>query len=158
MKKIILLLFTFTCTIMVSAQKNNLNDLVSNETAVKKVVEQFLTAAGNYDYDAMVPLFSENANIGGVSFKNGKWKTYTLTLDEFIELLKSESDPIKYTEPVSKYTIHISEGKLAFVKADAILFKNGKAYTNNYDYFTLINENGDWKIVNGSYVAVPIDK
>jgi ketosteroid isomerase-like protein len=143
---------------MISAQNNDLNELTSNEAAVKQVVEQFLLAAGNYDYDAMTTLFSKNANIGGVSFKNGKWKTYTITLDEFIELLKSESDPIKYTEPVSKFTVHISEGMLAFVKADAVLKRNGKAYTNNFDYFTLINENGDWKIVNGSYVAVPIDK
>jgi hypothetical protein len=46
---------------------------------------------------------------------------------------------------------------LAFVKADAVLSRSGKPQSNNYDYFTLIKENGKWKILNGSYVSIPID-
>jgi len=120
-------------------------------------VERFLTAAGNYDVDSMPEMFSDKANIGGASFRNGQWNTITMTFVDFLELLKSESNPTKYTEPVSKFTIHIDEGMLAFVKADAILIKNGKPPRNNFDYFTLIKENGNWKILNGSYVSVPIE-
>jgi hypothetical protein len=46
---------------------------------------------------------------------------------------------------------------LAFVKADAILIKNGIPRRNNFDYFTLIKENGEWKILYGSYVSIPIE-
>ncbi len=28
---------------------------------------------------------------------------------------------------------------------------------NNFDFFTLIKENGNWKILNGSYVSVPFE-
>jgi len=132
-------------------------DLESEKEAVKTLVEKFLTAAGNYDVDAMSHMFSENANISGASFANGKWTTFTMTIIEFLELLKSEINPTKYTEPVSKFTIHIEKGMLAFVKADATLIVNGKPQKNNFDYFTLINEEGNWKILNGSYVSVAIE-
>jgi len=49
-------------------------------------------------------------------------------------------------------------GMLVFVKADAVLFRNEKPQSNNFDYFTLLKENGDWKILNGSYVSIPIQK
>ena len=80
-----------------------------------------------------------------------------MTFVEFLEILKSESNPTKYTEPVSKFTIHMENGMLAFVKADAILKVKGDPKANNFDYFTLIKEDGNWKILNGSYVSVPID-
>jgi ketosteroid isomerase-like protein len=128
----------------------------SEEVAVKTVVEAFLTAAGNYDIDAMPALFAEYANIGGVSFKNGSWTSYTMTVEQFMEVLKEEKNPAKYTEPVSKYTVHMTEDMLAFVKADATLYVAGVARTYNYDYFTLIKKDGAWRILNGSYVAVPV--
>ncbi len=105
----------------------------------------------------MSVLFTKNANIGGASFKNGKWNTYTIPLDEFMVMLKSEPNPTKYIEPVSKFIIHITKGKLAFVKADATLLVEGKAQRHNFDYFTLIKENSGWKIMNGSYVSIPIE-
>ncbi len=158
MKKIILVLITCISPLLLCAQQDDPTHSDSDESAVKMVVEGFLKAAGDYNIDAMASMFAERANIGGVTFKNGNWATYTMTLEEFMDVLRAESNPTKYTEPVSKYTIHITEGMLAFVKADATLFVNGSAKTYNYDYFTLIKENGEWKILNGSYVAVPVDR
>jgi hypothetical protein len=78
-------------------------------------------------------------------------------IQQFLELLKSEKEPSKYTEPVSKYTVEIAGGMVAFVKADTVLLKNGKPQATNFDYFTLIKHNGEWKILNGSYVSIPIE-
>jgi len=158
MKKSILLFLTFTFPLLLSAQQKDPHHIESDKAAVKMVVEGFLTAAGNYDIDAMPSMFSEHANIGGATFKNGEWNSFTMTLDEFLEVLRSTDNPTKYTEPVSKYTVHLSEGMLAFVKADAILSVDGKPKTYNFDYFTLIKLNGVWKILNGSYVAVPVEE
>jgi len=157
MKKIFILLIGFTFSLSNSAQQTETTDLDSDKIAVKALVEHFLTAAGNYDIDAMPEMFCEKANIGGAELRAGKWTTFTMTIGEFLEILKSVSDPTKYTEPVSKFTIHMQNGMLAFVKADAILKVNGKPKTNNFDYFTLIKEDGNWKILNGSYVSVPIE-
>jgi Putative lumazine-binding len=157
MKKITLLLFAFAISNLLLAQQNDSTNIAKDEMAVKAVVKQFLTVAGNYNIDAMPALFTEKANIAGASFKNEKWNTYNITLKEFMTMLRSRTNPTKYTEPVSKFTIHISEGKLAFVKADATLIFKGKAQRHNFDYFTLIKENNGWKIINGSYVSIPIE-
>ena len=139
------------------AQPENITHKQTDETNVKKVVEAFVEAAGDYDFIGMEKLFAENANIGGASFKNGKWHCYTMTLEEFINVLKAETEPRKYKEPISKYTIHIDEGRLAFVKANASIVINGKAERTNFDYFTLIKLDDKWKILNGSYVSIPFE-
>jgi ketosteroid isomerase-like protein len=156
MKKAALIVLSSAFCFLLGAQHKTSTVNNSEEAAVKNVVENFLTAAGNYDIDAMPALFAENANIGGVSMKSGEWSTYTMTIQEFMDVLRADSDPDKYTEPVSKYTVHITEGRLAFVKADATLYVSGVARTYNYDYFTLIKQDGTWRILNGSYVAVPV--
>lgn len=157
MKKIILLTLAITFTLLLTAQENNTSGFTSEETAVKSVVDRFLTAAGNYEIDSMRVLFTENANIAGASLRNGEWFSYTIPLEDFFKTLQSETNPKKYTEPVSEYIIHISESMLAFVKADAEIVRNDTAVRNNYDYFTLIKKDGAWKILNGSYVSVPVD-
>ena len=158
MKKITLLIFAFICAHLLSAQQINTTEPTSDEAAVKAAVERFLIAAGNYDLDAIPAMFTENANIGGAVLRDGQWETFTTSLEEFLEVLKSQNNPEKYTEPVSEYTVHIAQGMLAFVKADATLLIDGIAKTYNFDYFTLIKEKGVWKILNGSYVAIPVDK
>ncbi len=156
MKKTFTFIIVLTFSFLASAQQTETLDIESEKAAVINLVEQFLTAAGNYDLDAMPEMFSEKANIGGASLRDGKWNTYTMTIQEFLERLKSRSNPTKYTEPVSNFTIHMEKGMLAFVKADAILKVNGEPKTYNFDYFTLIKEDGNWKILNGSYVSVRI--
>lgn len=158
MKKIFTILLALSVSLLVSAQQADTLDIEAEKKAVINLVEQFLTAAGNYDLDAIPEMFSEKANIAGASLRDGKWITYTMTIQEFIERLKSRTNPTKYTEPVSEFTVHMEMGMLAFVKADAIFTINGEPRNNNYDYFTLIKENGDWKILNGSYVSVRINK
>ena len=157
MKKTVVFLIAILFNLLTSAQQAETMDFESDRSAVKTLIERFLTSIGNYDLDLLPEMFSENANIGSASYRNGQWNTFTMTFNEFLELLKSRSDPTKYTEPVSKFTIHIDGGMLAFVKADAVLIKNGKPQSNNFDYFTLLKENGEWKILNGSYVSIPIE-
>lgn len=142
-------------SLLTSAQQRV--DTESEKIAVKALIERFLSSIGNYDLDSLPKMFSEHANIGGASLRKGKWTSFTMTFAQFLEGLRSRTNPIKYTEPVSKWTIHMDGGMLAFVKADAVLIRDGKTQSNNFDYFTLIKENGSWKILNGSYVSMPID-
>ena len=119
---IIVLIFSFSA----SAQQTDTLDIESEKTAVINLVEQFLSAAGNYNLDAIPTMFSEKANIYGASLRDGQWNTYTMTIQEFLERLESRSNPTKYTEPVSNFTIHMDKGMLAFVRADAIFTINGE--------------------------------
>jgi ketosteroid isomerase-like protein len=155
MKKIFILLMAYTISFLASAQQTTEEfDIESEKAAVTNLVEQFLTAIGNHDIETVQTMFSDKANIFGASLRDGKWITNTYTIQEFLERLKSYKNPTKYTEPVSNFTVHMEMGRLAFVRADAIFTINGEPRNNNLDYFTLIKEDGNWKILNGSYVSV----
>ncbi|MBX9785539.1 MAG: nuclear transport factor 2 family protein [Chitinophagaceae bacterium] len=150
-KLIILLMY-----LSVNAFTQNVSTNSEDETAVKAVVEQFLKAAGNYDIAAMRLLFLPNANIGWHSLKDGKWIPSSVTAETWFESIAKRVNPKLYTEPVSNYTIHISEGRLAFVQADAILHRDGQPKAHNMDFFILMKENSAWKFLSGSFTSVPI--
>jgi len=90
MKKTFIFLIAFTFSLMTSAQQTETKSVESDKTAVKELIERFLVAAGSYDIDAMPEMFCEKANIGGASYSNEKWNTFTMTFAEFLEILKSQ--------------------------------------------------------------------
>jgi len=135
------------------SEASRLSD-TEDEKAVKNLVESFLVAVGKGDLEAIKPMFWPRSTIGGASLREGKWNTFTTTIEDY--LASKNENPSRFTEPVSNYTIHISEGQLAFVKADAILYREGKAQSHNMDYFTLLKENGTWKFLSAAYTAKPI--
>lgn len=98
MRRIIILLAVFTYSLMSSAQTDS-TEMESDKAAVKSLIERFLTAAGNYDIDAMPEMFCAKANIGGASFRNGKWESFTFSFSEFLDLLKSRSNPKNTLNP-----------------------------------------------------------
>ncbi|MGD8305427.1 MAG: ester cyclase [Ignavibacteria bacterium] len=127
----------------------------SDEEEVKETIERFLFVAGNYDLEAMDEMIVDNAMIGIVRFKEDKVVTSTLAIEEYFENAKNKKlQP--YFEPVSEYTIHVDDGHLAFVRADAVLHRFGVPLSHNIDYFTLIKENGEWKFLSLSFTATPI--
>ena len=127
-----------------------------DEEAVTEVVEAFLRVAGRYDLDSLSLLFAPAANIGANSRRqDGQWATSTWSAEGWIETLRARTDPRPYAEPVAVFTVHVDNGQLAFVRADATLMRDGRARSHNIDYFTLIRHDGAWKILSASYTAVP---
>lgn len=127
-----------------------------DERALKAVVDKFLTAAGNHDVAMMRTLFLQKANIGGYSYGDGQWTSYVMTVEEWFDRISKSSSAKRYTEPVLNYNIHISEGRLAFVKADAVVHSDGQPRYHNMDFFVLMKENDQWKFLSGSYTIIPI--
>ena len=162
--KFIFLWVSILITLTISGQSNQTSGSTYNEesglieeTNIKAVIESFLSAIGNYETDSLTAMFTAKANISGSYFRNGMWNNYSMTIDEFLRTIRESPNPRKYKEPVNHWTIHIEAGRLAFVRADAVVFRDGKAQSHNIDYFTLIKENDSWKILNGSYVSQQID-
>ena len=128
-----------------------------DETAVKKVVESFLTELGDGNLDALPAMFVANANIGTASFRDGSLVTSTMTFADWMTSLRERETWNRFTEPVSEYTVHVEDSLMAFVRADATIISGGLARSRNIDYFTLVREDGVWKILSASYVAKPIE-
>ena len=127
-----------------------------DEQAVKDLVGSFLIALGEGDLDAIPEMFVSNANIGTASLREGKWVASTKTFGEWFAELKARTTWTRFREPVTKFTVHIEDGQMAFVRADATVIVDDVARSRNIDYFTLVREEGAWKFLSASYVAKPV--
>ena len=131
---------------------------MSPEAEVKAVVERFLAAAGRQDLDALPAMFAPGASIASAALREGRWVTTSRSFEAWLAALRAAPGRAPYQEPVTEFTVHIDDGQLAFVRADAQLIRDGQVRSHNIDYFTLIRDNeGNWKFVNGSYTTKPVE-
>ncbi len=153
----ILLLTGCIAPLTILAQKVTENQTISqdDESAVKEAVEAFLVALGNDELEKVKTMFLPNANIASISVSNGESNIFTVTAAGYISE-REEKQNRKFQEPVRKYTVNISQGMLAFVRADATVYYDGKASHHTNDFFILMKDNGVWKILSGSYTSQPL--
>ncbi|MBP8753717.1 MAG: nuclear transport factor 2 family protein [Chitinophagales bacterium] len=129
--------------------------LSADEIALQHQVILFLRLVGTNQLDSLPAIFMPGASIGVATYFNEAWHVTSLSFEEFMKNLQSRSNPAPNEQVISNYTIHI-DGYLAFVRAEAVLMRDGKALSNNMDYFTLLKDRGEWKFVNASYAGVPV--
>jgi len=127
-----------------------------DEQLVKDFVEQFLVTLGDGDLDALPAMFVSNANIGAASWREGKWVASAKTFEEWFIELKAETTWTRFREPVTEFTVHIEDGQMAFVRADATFIVEDRVVSHNIDYFTLVRDGGAWRFLSASYVAKPV--
>jgi ketosteroid isomerase-like protein len=129
----------------------------SPEAEVKAAVERFLAAAGRGDLDALPAMFAPGASIASAALRDGRWVTTSRSFEAWLAGLRAAPASAPYEEPVHEFTVHIDDGQLAFVRADAYLMRGGVRRSHNVDYFTLLRDaHGAWKFVNGSYTTKPV--
>ena len=128
----------------------------AEELELQSVVERFLTVAGNFDLAAMDSLITEKANLGIGIMRDGEWVTSVITIEEYFESVRNRAELRPFYEPVRKWTIEVNQGQLAFVGADAVLYRFGVPLSRNNDYFTLIRQGGEWKFMNLSFTNLPL--
>ena len=58
--------------------------LSPGERAVRTAVEEFLTAVGSYDIDAVEEMVVPNANVGWASSIDGEWTTSTMSAEDWL--------------------------------------------------------------------------
>ena len=145
------------CTLLLFIGLSSAMAQSEDEESAKSLVESFLAAVGDGDLDALSNMFVSNANIGTASLRDGSWVTSTLTFDEWLTAMRQQTTWTRFREPVSKFTIHVEDSRMAFVRADATVFVDGQARSHNIDYFTLVREDGAWKFLSASYVAKPVN-
>lgn len=131
----------------------------SSSDQVKAAVERFLAAAGRQDLDSLQAMFAPGASIASASLREGRWVTASQSFDAWFAGLRAAPRRTPYHEAVTEFTVHVDDDRLAFVRADAKLFRDGKLQRRNIDYFTLLRDStGSWRFVNGSYTSKPAQK
>ncbi len=69
-----------------------------------------------------------------------------MTIDEYIENIKNR-DLKPFSEIPTNYDIILTEGRLAMVRADAILSRFGVPKNREINHLTLMKEDEDWKLL-----------
>lgn len=135
----------------------NAPELNQDEENIKATINTLLLNAGNYNIIALDSMVSDKAMLGISRLKDGTWSNSEIAINEFFESVKKrERSP--YCEIPNNYDILITEGQLALARADCILYRWGIPRTREVNHFTLIKENGKWKILNISWTVVELSE
>jgi len=121
--------------------------------AARAAVERFLEVLGNRQLDQLPALFAPKATMVVVRNRDGQWSHTTSTVDEFLATLKAQATPTLFKEPLTNVTVRVEDGQLAFVRADFTVVIDGQVRSHGVDYFTLVKDGSDWKLLNASYTS-----
>lgn len=127
----------------------------AEELEVISAVDNLLVAVGNSDLEALNGMVSDKANLGITSLKNDSWHHTVMTIDEYFNILRNP-DSTPYAEIPKNYKVEISEGHLASVVADCIVYKYGTPKTHEINHFTLLKSEEKWQMVSVSFTATQV--
>ncbi len=126
-----------------------------DELDVKATIDSLLVAAGNYNLEDLDRMVFDKSNLGITSLKDGQWQNTIITVSEYIESVKKrKASP--YCEIIYDSSIQVSEGQLAFAKADNIVYRLGIPLTREINYFTLLKDQNRWKFLNIAFTVIPV--
>lgn len=128
-----------------------------DESDVKAAIEAFLVALGSDDQEALPGMFLENANMGSIRVKDGKTSIYTNSVAAWLAERATKENKL-FEEPVQEYVVEITQSLLAFVRANTTLQYNGVRSHYAHDFFILMKDEGQWKILSGSYTNLPLEE
>jgi ketosteroid isomerase-like protein len=127
----------------------------ANTKAVQAAVEHFLDVLGKRDLDALPALMAPKATMAVLRQREGQWTTTIQTFDEWLGALRSQTTATPFREPLTKVSVNVEDGRLAFLRADFTVVIDGEVRAHGIDYFTLVKDGEAWKILNGSYTNHP---
>ena len=124
-----------------------------NTQAVQTAVEHFLSVLGDRDLDKLPALFAPKATMAVIRQREGQWTTSIQSFEEWLGGLRSQTTATKFREPLTSVSVHVEDGRLAFLRADFTVVIDGQVRSHGVDYFTLVKDGDAWKILNGSYTS-----
>ena len=92
-------------------------------------------------------MVSENAIIGYSYLKDRVWSNNELTVKEYIENNAAKTDLKPFVEIPTDYDIIVTEGRLAIVRADAVLSRFGIPLNREINNLTFIKEDEGWNLL-----------
>jgi len=122
--------------------------------AVQEAVEAFLLHLGDGEFDKVAADMSAKALIVVVRQREGKFVNTYETGDAWVASLKRNTNFSKFREPITNVKITIDSDALAYLRADFQVVRDGKTLSHGVDQFTLVREDGRWKIASVAYTSI----
>ena len=124
--------------------------------AVQEAVERFLLNLGDHEFDKVAADLAPKAIVIVTRQRAGEWANSFQTGDEWIAALKKNPNPMTFREPISNVVVTVDSDRLAYLRADFQIMRDGKAQSHGVDQFTLVREDGRWKLAVVAYTSLPI--
>ncbi len=123
---------------------------------VRQRVEEFLRKLGSRDVAGVKALLAPKLLITVVrQQRDGTFANTYQTGDEFIAQFEKNAGQPKFEEPLTNVIVTIDSDRLAHVRADFTVVRDGKVVSSGVDHFTLLRENDGWKLAAIAYTSLP---
>ena len=123
--------------------------------AVQGVVEAFLRHLGDHELDKVASDLAPKALIIVSRQRDGQWANSFQTGDEWIAAMKKNPSSPTFREPIANVVVTIDSDRLAYLRADFQIVRDGQVQSKGVDQFTLVREPTGWKIAVVAYTSMP---
>lgn len=119
-------------------------------------VEEFLGKLGKRDVDGVRALLAPKTFITVVrQQRDGTFANTYQYRDEFLAQFEKGAGQPAFEEPLSNVRVTVDSDRLAYVRADFKIVRDGKVVSSGVDHFTLVREPDGWKIAVIAYTSLP---
>ena len=146
----------FTIALVVTLAASPARAQTADKKAVQDAVEAFLLHLGDHDFDKTAADLTAKSIVVVARERNGEWSNSFQTGDEWLATLRRNPNPVTFREPITNVQVTIDSDRLAYLRADFQVVRDGKALSHGVDQFTLVREAGAWKIAAIAYTSMPI--
>ena len=127
----------------------------SDKKAVQDSVERFLLSLGDHEFDKVAADLAPKAIVIIARERDGAWSNSFQTGDEWVAALKKNPNPATFREPLTNVVVTIDSDRLAYLRADFQIMRDGKAVSHGVDHFTLVREPAGWKMAVVAFTSIP---
>ena len=125
---------------------------VNEEQAIEKLIADYLRRLGDGQYETLAADFAPNALIVVARERDGQWTNSYQSATEWLDGIKK--NPIAaFREPVFNVQVTIDSNRIAYLRADFQVIRDGKVQSQGTEVFTLIREPSNWKIAAVTYTS-----
>jgi hypothetical protein len=123
---------------------------------VRQQVEEFLRRLGDRDVSGVRALLAAKAFILVVrQQRDGTFSNTSQTGDEFLAQFEKGATQPKFEEPISNVHVTVESDRLAHLRADFKVVREGTVLSSGVDHFTLVREPDGWKVAVIAYTSLP---
>jgi len=128
----------------------------AEEKTLQAAVEAFLLHLGDHQLDAVANDMTPKGLVIVTRQRDGAWTNSYQTTEEWLAALKRNPSPAVFREPITNVKVTIDSDRLAHVRADFQVLRDGKPLSRGVDQFTLVREPSGWKIAVVAYTSLPV--
>jgi len=135
---------------------NSAQPPVENAQTLRKGSSAFCSMLGDHQFDAVADDSRQGIDSSSRGSGTASGPTAFRRADEWVASLKKNPTPVTFREPITNVAVDDRRDRLAHVRADFKVMRDGAAQSSGVDQFTLVREPSGWKMAVVAYTSLPL--